>query len=98
MGVGWRDRLPAGTLRARSAICGAVGRASVNAGAANQASPDHANPFHRKEPEPRERNSQKGKRPIIYIKAESPLRWGEPEKTAAVRGIEACTGHRRAAA
>src|SRR5262249_6089241 len=29
MGVGRLDRLPAGTLRACSAICGALGRASV---------------------------------------------------------------------
>src|SRR5262245_43814416 len=45
MGVGRRDRLPAGRLRARSAICGAVGRASVNFGAANQKSPRPCQPF-----------------------------------------------------
>jgi hypothetical protein len=45
---------PTGALRARPAICGASGRASVNSGAANQRSPDYVDPFHRKVPESRE--------------------------------------------
>ena len=51
--------LPAGALRARPAICGALGRASVNSGAANQRSPNHVDPFH-KIPEHEERRTQKG--------------------------------------
>jgi hypothetical protein len=36
--------LPAGALRARLAMCGALGRASVNSGAANQRSPTMSTP------------------------------------------------------
>jgi hypothetical protein len=39
MGVGGLTCSPAGALRARPAMCGALGRASVNSGAANQWSP-----------------------------------------------------------
>jgi hypothetical protein len=44
--------LPAGALRARPAICGALGRASVNSDAANQRSPNDVDPFPREVPEP----------------------------------------------
>jgi hypothetical protein len=47
---------PAGALRARPAICGALGRASVNSGAANQRSPNDVDPFH-KIPEHEERRT-----------------------------------------
>ena len=42
--------LPAGALRARPAICGALGRASVNSGAANQRSPNPCRPFPSRSP------------------------------------------------
>ena len=52
----WVGRLtcsPAGALRARPAICGALGRASVNSDAANQRSPNYVDPFHREVPKPK---------------------------------------------
>ncbi len=55
--------LPAGALRARLAMCGALGRASVNSGAANQRSPNDVDPFH-KIPEHEERRTQEGERSI----------------------------------
>ncbi len=42
--------LPAGALRARPAICGALGRASVNSDAANQRSPNPCRPFPSRSP------------------------------------------------
>jgi hypothetical protein len=45
-----------GGLRARLAMCGALGRASVNSGAANQRSPNDVDAFH-KIPEHEERRS-----------------------------------------
>ena len=47
---------PGETLRARPAICGALGRASVNSDAANQRSPNDVDPFH-KIPEHEERRT-----------------------------------------
>ena len=55
----WVGRLtcsPADALRARLATCGALGRASVNSGAANQRSPNDVDPFH-KIPEHEERRT-----------------------------------------
>jgi hypothetical protein len=63
MCVGRGIWLPAGALRARPAICGALGRASVNSDAANQRSPNDVDPFH-KIPEHEERRTQEGARPI----------------------------------
>ena len=63
MGVGRWTWPPGETLRARLAICGALGRASVNSGAANQRSPNDVDPFH-KIPEHEERRTQEGERPI----------------------------------
>ena len=48
--------LPGETLRARPAMCGALGRASVNSDAANQRSPNDVDPFH-KIPEHEERRT-----------------------------------------
>ena len=48
MGAGRWTWPPGEALRARLAICGALGRASVNSGAANQRSLNHVDPFHRK--------------------------------------------------
>jgi hypothetical protein len=47
MGAGRWIWLPAGALWARPAMCGALGRASVNSGAANQRSPNDVDPFHK---------------------------------------------------
>ncbi len=47
---------PGETLRARLAMCGALGRASVNSGAANQRSQNDVDPFH-KIPEREERRT-----------------------------------------
>ena len=44
--------LPAGALRARPAICGALGRASVNSDAANNGAQTHVVPFRREVPQP----------------------------------------------
>jgi hypothetical protein len=56
MGAG-RWTWPIGeTLRARLAMCGALGRASVNSSAANQRSPNNVDPFH-KIPEYEERRT-----------------------------------------
>src|SRR5580704_18900452 len=41
---------PGETLRARLAMCGALGRASVNSGAANQRSPNDVDPFPSRSP------------------------------------------------
>ena len=62
MCVGRLTCSPADALRARLAMCGALGRASVNSGAANQRSPNDVDPFH-KIPEPQERRTQEGERP-----------------------------------
>ena len=56
MGAGRWTWPPGETLRARLAMCGALGRASVNSGAANQRSPNDVDPFH-KIPEPQERRT-----------------------------------------
>jgi Protein of unknown function (DUF3489) len=59
----WVGRLTcssADALRARPATCGALGRASVNSGAANQRSPNDVDPFHREVPEPQEHAPKKG--------------------------------------
>ena len=45
MGAGRWTWPPGETLRARLAMCGALGRASVNSGAANQRSPNDVDPF-----------------------------------------------------
>ena len=63
MGAGRWTWPPGETLRARLAMCGALGRASVNSGAANQRSPNDVDPFH-KIPEHEERRTQEGERPI----------------------------------
>jgi hypothetical protein len=62
MGVGPVDLLPAGALRARPVIFGALGRASANFGVANQRSPNYCDPFHRNVSESREHRTQKGER------------------------------------
>jgi hypothetical protein len=46
MGAGRWTWPPGETLRARLAMCGALGRASVNSGAADQRSPNDVDPFH----------------------------------------------------
>jgi hypothetical protein len=52
MGVGWWTWPPAGALRARPAICGALGRASVNSGAPRtNGAQTHVDPFSREVPE-----------------------------------------------
>jgi hypothetical protein len=56
MGAGRWTWPPGETLRARLAMCGALGRASVNSGAANQRSPNDVDPFH-KIPEHEERRT-----------------------------------------
>ena len=56
MGAGRWTWPPGETLRARPATCGALGRASVNSGAANQRSPNDVDPFH-KIPEHEERRT-----------------------------------------
>jgi hypothetical protein len=56
MGAGRWTWPPGETLRARLAMCGALGRASVNSDAANQRSPNDADPFH-KIPEYEERRT-----------------------------------------
>jgi hypothetical protein len=63
MGAGRWTWPPGETLRARLAMSGALGRASVNFGAANQRNPNHVDPFH-KIPEHEERRTQEGERPI----------------------------------
>ena len=50
MCVGRLTCSPADALRARSATCGALGRASVNSGAANQWSPIPCRPFPSRNP------------------------------------------------
>jgi len=52
MCVGRLTCSPADALRARLAICGALGRASVKSGAANQRSLEYVNSFHREVPKP----------------------------------------------
>ena len=53
--------LPAGALRARPAICGALGRASVNSDAANQRSPNPCRPFPSRSPRtPRASHPRRG--------------------------------------
>src|SRR3982074_3022646 len=47
MGAGRCTWPPGETLRARPAMCGALGCASVNSGAANQRSPNDVDPFHK---------------------------------------------------
>jgi hypothetical protein len=47
MGAGRWTWPPGETLRARLAMCGALGRASVTSGAANQRSPNDVDPFHK---------------------------------------------------
>ena len=59
MGAGRWTWPPGETLRARLAMCGALGRASVNSDAANQRSPNDVDPFH-KIPEHEERAPKKG--------------------------------------
>src|ERR1700732_2938606 len=56
MGAGRWTWPPGETLRARLAMCGALGRASVNSGAANQRNLNDVDPFH-KIPEPQERRT-----------------------------------------
>jgi hypothetical protein len=56
MGAGRWTWPPGETLRARLAMCGALGRASVNSDAANQRSPNDVDPFH-KIPEHEERRT-----------------------------------------
>jgi hypothetical protein len=56
MGAGRWTWAPGETLRARPAMCGALGRASVNSGAANQRSPNDVDPSH-KIPEHEERRT-----------------------------------------
>jgi len=86
---------PAGALRARLAICGALGRASVKSGAANQRSPS-ADPFHRKVSESRERRTQKGERQILCAKAaQGHIRYGHRQETAAVCFIEVRASRRQ---
>jgi len=48
--VGWRTRLRADPLRARPAMCGAWGRASVNSDAATQRSPRQCRPLPSRSP------------------------------------------------
>ena len=50
MCVGRLTCSPADALRARLAMCGALGRASVNSGAANQRSPNDVDPFQSRNP------------------------------------------------
>ena len=47
MGAGRWTWPPGVTLRARPAMYGALGRASVNSDAANQRSPNNVDPFHK---------------------------------------------------
>ena len=61
MGAGRWTWPPGETLRARLAMCEALGRASVNSDAANQRSPNDVDPFH-KIPEHKERRTQEGER------------------------------------
>ena len=61
MGAGRWTWPPGETLRARLAMCGALGRASVNSDAANQRSPNDVDPFH-KIPEHEERRTVNGAR------------------------------------
>jgi hypothetical protein len=56
MGAGRWTWPATGGLRARLAMCGALGRASVNSGAANERSPNDVDPFH-KIPEHEERRT-----------------------------------------
>src|ERR1700738_5092299 len=56
MGAGRWTWPPGETLRARLAMCGALGRASANSGAADQRSPNDVDPFH-KIPEHEERHT-----------------------------------------
>jgi Resolvase, N terminal domain len=56
MGAGRWTWPPGETLGARLAMCGALGRASVNSGAANQRSSNDVDPFH-KIPEHEERRT-----------------------------------------
>jgi hypothetical protein len=75
------DVLPAGAVRARPAICGALGRASVNFGAANQRSPNYADPFHQNVSESREHRSQKAEHRSERAKAaQDPVWWSNPKK------------------
>src|ERR1700738_4298740 len=81
MGAGRWTWPPGETLRARLAMCGALDRASVNSGAANQRSPNDVDPFH-KIPEHEERRTQEGERPIEDgIPADHPLRGLHPSAT-----------------
>jgi Protein of unknown function (DUF3489) len=83
MGAGRRTRPPGETLRARPATCGALGRASVNSGAANQRSPNDVGPFHREVPEPQEHRTQEGERPIEDgIPAQGPVRRGHRQNAS----------------
>ena len=59
--------LPAGALRARPAMCGALGRASVNSDAANQRIQTHVVPFHREVP---------------YLESTAPKKGSAKSKTA----------------
>src|ERR1700680_2017854 len=63
MGAGRWTWPPGETVRARLAMCGALGRASVNSGAANQRSPNDVDPFH-KIPDHDERRTKESERPI----------------------------------
>jgi hypothetical protein len=57
MGVGRWSCSPAGALRARPAICGALGRASVIPAPRSKGAQHHVNPFHRERPDPQERHT-----------------------------------------
>src|ERR1700730_10918550 len=75
---------PGETLRARLAMCGALGRGSVNSGAANQRSPNDVDLFH-KIAEHEERRTQEGERQIDDdIPAQGPVYGGHRQETAAV--------------
>jgi hypothetical protein len=64
MCVGRLTCSPADALRVRPAICGALGRASVNSGTRANGAQTHVDPFHREVPEPQESRTQEGERQI----------------------------------
>jgi hypothetical protein len=87
LGVGWWTWPPGGALRACPAICGALGRASVNSGAPRtNGAQDLVDPFNREVPESKERGTQKGERQIKRAKAaQGRARCGYRQETAAVK-------------
>src|ERR1700732_1530325 len=78
MGAGRWTWPPGETLRARLAMCGALGRANVNSDARTNGAQYHVDPFHREVQEPQERRTQEGKRQIERdISAQGHVRHGQ---------------------